>query len=227
MDNNKLGMTTGKKLSIICLIIFVIILIVVASIAIWYLVKSNPSPTSESESRMLQREGETKESSSNTNVPVSPVSPSSGSTGTTESAGSVGSNTPGTPPSTCAPISCAALNARYRNIPVNSWTDDDRNTAIWLINVTSPSLTVPYLQGLSNIVLGPILQNICDQQKNCQEMNGFYTNKPYAQWTDTDRNTAIWLLKQNGSDVGIMQSWNNQQIYPLLQRLCANANQCV
>lgn len=57
---------------------------------------------------------------------------------------------------------------------------------------------------------------------NCQTINGNYRpNIPYSQWTDSDRNTAIWLIgNYNPSLSSILQGYDNRIISQILTIYC-------
>lgn len=60
------------------------------------------------------------------------------------------------------PVDCVALNSNYKpNIPYTSWTDDSRNTAIWLINHQNKNLDVGTLQSMNNQALSEIIALYC------------------------------------------------------------------
>ena len=61
------------------------------------------------------------------------------------------------------PINCVDLNSNYVKKPVSSWTIDDRNTAIWLLNHMESNWSLEYLQGLSN----ELLKNALDDPIHC------------------------------------------------------------
>lgn len=115
---------------------------------------------------------------------------------------------------------CGRINSNYVEKVVGQWTDGDRNTAIWLLNFFSPKLTVSMLQSQKNDTLSPMVLNVCQEPVDCQTLNSNYLRKPYQNWTDGDRNTAISLLSQNKSPVSLLQSYSNEQLYPLTISKC-------
>jgi hypothetical protein len=115
---------------------------------------------------------------------------------------------------------CKTANSYYRDAAYSTWTASDRNTAIWLINHFSPKLLVTYLSGLANEKLHPILANLCGKPIDCKAKNSAYVSKAYTSWTAADRNTAIWLLNQNGSNLTLLQAMTNEQLDPLIKSLC-------
>ena len=147
-----------------------------------------------------------------------------------------------TPPATTPPTTpttlkdCPTLNSHFTatmtSTPTASatWSDDNRNTAIWIINNQYPTLTVPYLQGLSNAVLQLILQQYCGPvatpTADCKALNSNYnpatkTNDPTT-WSDTpDRNTVIWLIaNRNPAIASTLQGMNNATLQKLLNVYC-------
>jgi carbonic anhydrase len=72
-------------------------------------------------------------------------------------------------------------------------------------------------QGLNGrpIYLGKLRPKV-----NCKTLNGFYVSKNYLQWTDGDRNTAIWLLASDGTPVATLQSYKNDLLYRLIRTKC-------
>lgn len=118
--------------------------------------------------------------------------------------------------------SCYILNENYRNIASDLWTNEDRNIAIWLINKVSPTITDATLSRLSNAQLELLLKNICDSPKDCKLLNSYYSGRDYENWIEDDRNTAIWLLTRNGSDLRVLSGLNDEQLYPLVNRHCQN-----
>lgn len=135
---------------------------------------------------------------------------------------------PASTPAVSTPsVDCPKLNSNYRSIPYTSWTDNDRNTAIWIINNQYPTLQVSYLQGLNNATLQVILQQYCGPITtplvDCVALNGNYRSTiDYTAWTDNDRNTAIWLVnKQNPTlDVPSLQGMNNATLQKLVKAYC-------
>ena len=132
-----------------------------------------------------------------------------------------------TSPAPMPPVDCPKLNGNYRSIPYTSWTDNDRNTAIWIINNQYPTLPVPYLQGINNATLQIILQQYCGPvatpTADCVAINSNYRPiQDYTAWTENDRNTAIWLINnQNPTlDVPTLQSRNNATLQKLVKVYC-------
>ena len=69
-------------------------------------------------------------------------------------------------PKTCVqPVNCSAINSNYRPyIPYTSWTSDDRNTAIALLNYRNPNLDIASLSSITpayNKLLAELLTIYC------------------------------------------------------------------
>ena len=123
------------------------------------------------------------------------------------------------------PVNCAKLNSNYQNINYTQWTDNDRNTAIWLINNQDTSLDVPMLQSLNNDLLQQLLMGICGPMQmkiNCSTINSNYKNVDYTKWTDNDRNTAITIInnKHPSLQIDYLQKMKNIILYNLLILYC-------
>jgi hypothetical protein len=115
---------------------------------------------------------------------------------------------------------CGVINSNYVEKAVGQWTDGDKDTAIWLLSFFSPTINVPMLQSTSTADVIPLVLNVCQQPVDCQTLNSNYLKKPYQNWTDGDRNTAISLLNINKTPVSLLQSFTNEQIYPIIISKC-------
>ena len=115
---------------------------------------------------------------------------------------------------------CGRINSNYVEKPAAQWTAGDKDTAIWLLTFFSPKLNLSVLQSQNSTFLSPLVLNACQEPVDCQALNSNYLRKPLQNWTDGDKNTAIWLLSQNSSPVPFLQSIPSEQIYPIILRRC-------
>jgi hypothetical protein len=133
------------------------------------------------------------------------------------------------PPSNAGPLgNKCTINPNYVSKSSSSWTNDDRNTAIWLLNnFQSGSAS----QTMTNSQLGPMLDTLCGTSVSATAtgplgnkctINPNYVSKSSSSWTNDDRNTAIWLLN-NFQSRSASQTMSNSQLGSMLDTLCGTS----
>ena len=114
---------------------------------------------------------------------------------------------------------CYQMNPNYVEKPPSKWSEDDRNTAISLVN----RFNGLSMQGFTNDEINRRLMHHCFNQPlpECYLRNRYYADRHVSQWTDDDRNTAIWLVN---SFTGVnMQRDSNDAVFAKLQEVCNGA----